>query len=112
MYKRKAREFNTVELAPLLGSDTSEMQAMARRLQKLHQAKLYRELTPWQHAYEERVVLRARELAGQHGLRIFVQRQPLGWPLYVYDPTDPRLQEGRVSIEASFLTVGKAVCPW
>ena len=113
MYKnnRDAREQNIAGLAPLLGADTLEMQALARSLHKLHEARSKGKLTSRQCHREERATERADKLAGRHRLCIYVQRHPNGWPLYVYNPNDPRLREGPLVIEGRLPTVGVAVCP-
>ena len=92
------RTENLVRLSPMLGSDAIEMQHLARCINRVseRQCNGYADWRGnWHQAAADRderrgkrLVARATALAAEHGLLVYVQSDPRGWPLYLYSQAD------------------------
>jgi hypothetical protein len=107
---RQLREQNIVALTPMLGQDTLPMQAIARSLHRLDEANCNVGLTEAQEKRAENLDDRAEALARLHGLAVYVQGDPRGWPLYLYDPKHPKLE--KYPIQSVYSSISTAVCPF
>ena len=123
----KLRAENLIELAPMVGTDGIELQRIARALHRLDEASCngYQNWRgDWDEAAEKRaerreVVLeeKAVKVAAEHGLKVYFQGDPRGWPLYLYrqdalDDYNARADwRPAAAIATCYDSVGVAVCP-
>jgi hypothetical protein len=101
------RECNLVRLAPLLAIDALELQQIARSLHRLDEAACNRELTQREDTRLDRLTGQAAALALRHGLNIYRQHDPRGWPLFLFDPNKVDIS----SINSTYPDVAIGVCP-
>jgi len=104
--KREVREENLVGLVPLVGTDALRLQAIARALHKLAEAKCSYALTEWQLRKGNRLTEEAEGIATEHGLQVYYQADPRGWPLYLLTPE--QVEEWDIG---AIYDRGVAVCP-
>jgi len=71
-----------------------ELEKIARQLHRLHEASCNYGLTSRQEKREEKLKEKARELAGQLGLKIFIQGDPRGLPLFLIEKEGQNYWDG------------------
>mgnify|MGYP001567043841 CR=1 FL=1 len=110
MSAARIREGNLIELTKEVSvAEAQQLQSIARSLHWLDEVGCNIGLTPRQEMRETRLETQAASIAEGRALAMYRQRDPRGWPLYLYDPKDARLE--RYGIDVQYDEVGIGVCP-
>ena len=118
----QVRRENLIKLTTLLGGngyDALHLQSIARRLHRIDE-RLCNGFQDWRGYWDEaatdraekaqgRLEASAERLAAAHGLLVYAQGDPRGWPLHLYRAEDLAREE--YSIDRVYTRVGTAVCP-
>ena len=104
---RRVREANIAELARHIRSsdDVLKLQQIARALHRLSEVECNDGLNPRQQGRQSSLVKEATLTARVHGLSVYYQGDPRGWPLFLYPP------ELAATIEYSYYEKGIGICP-
>ncbi len=105
------RQANLVDLGKLVAHDAHRLQMIARWLHKADEAECNEDMSDERRAMHERHMdeheSEAIRLASDHGLLVYRQYDPRGWPLYLYRASDL----GGRDIDTCYSNVAFGVCP-